>query len=208
MEKVFITIAGLIGAGKTTLADKLGQSMHLPVYHEPVFDGTRLSDFYADMTTNGFSFQIYLLNKRFEQHQQIIWAKEGAIQDRTIYEDEIFAKMLVAQNKIRPEDYEVYKQTSQNMFNFMRRPTLILYLHVTPQVAYNRIQERGRACESGITLEYLTDLYNGYEKFMQEISKVIPVYRIDWTFFKNEDDVTSAIIKAYNEQGMISLILS
>ncbi len=37
--------------------------------------------------------QIYLLNKRFEQHQQIIWQGKGGVQDRTIYEDSIFAKV-------------------------------------------------------------------------------------------------------------------
>ena len=37
--------------------------------------------------------QIYLLNARFQQHQQIIWTGKGGVQDRTIYEDSVFAKV-------------------------------------------------------------------------------------------------------------------
>ncbi len=37
--------------------------------------------------------QVYLLNRRFQQHQQIIWQGKGGVQDRTIYEDSVFAKV-------------------------------------------------------------------------------------------------------------------
>ena len=37
--------------------------------------------------------QVYLLNRRFQQHQQIIWQGRGGVQDRTIYEDTIFARV-------------------------------------------------------------------------------------------------------------------
>jgi len=35
----------------------------------------------------------YLLNARFKQQQIIIWNGKGGVQDRTIYEDSIFAKV-------------------------------------------------------------------------------------------------------------------
>ena len=38
--------------------------------------------------------QIHLLFRRFEQHQEIVWSKEEERQDRTIYEDTIFASLL------------------------------------------------------------------------------------------------------------------
>ena len=37
--------------------------------------------------------QVYLLNKRFSQQQQIIWSGRGGVQDRTIYEDSVFARV-------------------------------------------------------------------------------------------------------------------
>ena len=49
LENIYISIAGLIGAGKTTLAKALGESMSLPVHFEPVADNAYLEDFYKDM---------------------------------------------------------------------------------------------------------------------------------------------------------------
>ena len=93
-EDNFIGISGLIGAGKTTLARELGKVLNLPVYYEPIIENEYLEDFYKDMKRYSFSFQIYLLNCRFRQHQQVLWNGTGGIQDRTLYEDSIFAKVL------------------------------------------------------------------------------------------------------------------
>lgn len=59
----------------------------VPVYYEKVIDNEYLEDFYADMKKYSFQLQVYLLNIRFRQHQQIIWQGRGAVQDRSIYED-------------------------------------------------------------------------------------------------------------------------
>ena len=72
-EDNFIGISGLIGAGKTTLAKALGKVLNLPVYYEPIIENEYLEDFYRDMKRYSFSFQIYLLNCRFRQHQQVLW---------------------------------------------------------------------------------------------------------------------------------------
>ena len=64
------------------------------MYYEPVADNEYLQDFYADIKKYSFAMQVYLLNRRFQQQQQIIWAGAGGVQDRTIYEDSVFARML------------------------------------------------------------------------------------------------------------------
>ena len=73
MSGVFIGISGLIGAGKTTLAEALAKELNLPVFYEPVTNNEYLKDFYTDMKRYAFPMQIYLLNKRFKQQQQIVW---------------------------------------------------------------------------------------------------------------------------------------
>lgn len=108
MQRVYISIAGLIGAGKTSLATALGEVLELPVYYEPVEDNQYLDDFYEDMAKYGFALQVHLLNKRFRQQQEIVWSEAGAVQDRTIYEDAIFARMLADGGLMDQRDYETY----------------------------------------------------------------------------------------------------
>ena len=76
------------------VGEALAEVLGLPVHYEPVTDNVYLEDFYKDMKRYGFPLQIYLLNKRYRQQQQIVWEGRGGVQDRTIYEDAIFAKML------------------------------------------------------------------------------------------------------------------
>ena len=174
-EDNFIGISGLIGAGKTTLARELGKVLNLPVYYEPIVENEYLEDFYRDMKRYSFSFQIYLLNCRFRQHQQVLWNGTGGIQDRTLYEDSIFAKVLYEDGNMEEREYKTYLNLFRNMSNFMKKNTLIVHLDVKPEESLRRIKLRARGCEVGITVDYLTKLYNAYEEFLKEISKVIPV---------------------------------
>mgnify|MGYP000394769600 CR=1 FL=1 len=155
MERVFIGISGLIGAGKTTLAKALAERLGLPVYYEPVADNVYLADYYKDMKKYAFGLQVYLLNRRFKQHQQIVWAGQGGVQDRTIYEDAVFAKMLCRAGHLEKRDYQTYISLFNNMSNFMKKPNIIVHLDVSPEESLRRVHMRSRGCESGMTLEFL-----------------------------------------------------
>ena len=56
-KDLFISISGLIGAGKTTLATALAKRMQLPCFYEPVVDNTYLDDFYRDPARYSFPLQ-------------------------------------------------------------------------------------------------------------------------------------------------------
>lgn len=205
-EDNFIGISGIIGAGKTTLAAALGKVMNLPVYYEPIVENEYLTDFYRDMKRYSFSFQIYLLNVRFRQHQQVLWNGTGGIQDRTLYEDSIFAKVLYEDGNMEEREYKTYLNLFRNMSNFMKKNTLIVHLDVKPEEALERIRKRARGCETGITVEYLTKLYNAYEEFLAEISKVIPVIRVNYNRFKTAEEMAKIIKEEYDKMHNIKLV--
>ena len=197
LQEIFIGIAGMIGAGKSTLAAKLGEKLDLPVYYEPVADNEYLADFYRDTATYAFATQIYLLNRRFQQHQEIIWRGGGGVQDRTIYEDSVFAKMLVQLGLMDDRDYRTYLSLFRHMSNFMCRPNVIVYLDVKPERSMERISMRNRDVESGISLEYLTALYEEYAHFIEGISKTVPVIRVDYDRFRTVDEMAEVIEREY-----------
>ncbi|HNX49946.1 MAG TPA: deoxynucleoside kinase [Thermoanaerobaculaceae bacterium] len=203
LGKVFVGIAGIIGAGKTTLATALGQHLGLDVHYEPVIDNEYLADFYRETKRFSFAMQVYLLNRRFQQHQEIIWRGRGGVQDRTIYEDAIFAKTLRDMDLMDPRDYETYVNLFRNLSNFMCRPNFIIYLDVAPEKSLERIRERSRGCETGITVEYLTRLYNGYEEFLAEISRLIPVLRVRWDEYWEVERLAEAITSEYNRGSFL-----
>jgi deoxyadenosine kinase len=203
LQDLFIGIAGLIGAGKSTLATAIGAHTGLPVYYEPVQDNEYLADFYKETSKYAFSMQIYLLNRRFQQHQEIIWQGGGAIQDRTIYEDAIFAKTLLNLGLLNERDYRTYLALFKNMSNFMCRPNFIIYLDIQPETSMERIQMRSRDVESEISLEYLQMLYKEYEIFIEEIARTIPVIRVPWERFHDADEVAEMIEREYLHTSFI-----
>jgi deoxyadenosine kinase len=203
LQQHFIGIAGLIGAGKTTLATQIGEQLKVPVYYEPVADNAYLADFYREPARYGFQMQIYLLNRRFQQHQEIIWRGEGGVQDRTIYEDAIFAKTLMQQGMIDQRDYETYLQLFKHMSHFMCRPNLIIYLDLTPASSMERIKSRARDVESGVPIEYLEMLYQGYEEFIEDISRSTPVIRVPWEEFRDTREVVEMIQNTYFKETFI-----
>ncbi|MDA8017623.1 MAG: deoxynucleoside kinase [Thermoanaerobaculia bacterium] len=203
LENVFIGIAGMIGAGKSTLAKSLGEHLEIDVHYEPIADNEYLEDFYRDTRRYAFATQIYLLNRRFQQHQEIIWRGRSAVQDRTIYEDSIFAKMLAEAGLMDERDYRTYLELFRHMSNFMCKPNLIVYLDVSPERSFERIQTRAREMEQGITLEYLEALHNGYEDFISDISRLIPVLRIDYDRFATAEEMAEVIERDYLDHSFL-----
>lgn len=196
-DGLFIGISGLIGAGKTTLANALSAKLNIPVFHEPVADNEYLADFYQDMGKYAFQLQVYLLNKRFKQQQQIIWDGRGGVQDRTIYEDGVFARMLFQGGFMDARDYRTYLELFQNMSNFMKRPNIIVHLDLTPEESLRRIRMRNRSCEDGISIEYLTALHAAYEAFIADISRVIPVIKVDYSKFQSDEAMAEMVKREY-----------
>ena len=101
------------------------------------------------------------------------------------------------QNLIEPRDYETYLQLFKHMSHFMCRPNVIIYLDLTPESSLERIKQRGRSVESKVPLEYLQILHQGYEEFIADISRSIPVIRVGWEEFRNAEDVVEMIKESY-----------
>jgi deoxyadenosine kinase len=200
---IFIGIAGMIGAGKSTLATALGEHLGIDAYYEPVGDNEYLADFYRDTARHSFAMQVYLLNRRFQQHQEIIWRGRSAVQDRTIYEDSIFAKMLARTGLMEERDYRTYAQLFKHMSNFMCKPSVIVYLEVSPESSLERIQQRSRDVESGIQLDYLRALHEGYQEFVASISRVVPVIRVDYERFTTAEEMAETIKREYLDASFL-----
>ena len=186
-----IAIAGNIGAGKTTLTGQLAKHYNWDTHFEDVDDNPYLMDFYDEMQRWSFNLQIYYLNSRFTQTQEIRNSSKTVIQDRTIYEDAfIFAPNLQAMGLMTNRDYENYKSIFNTLNSFVKDPDLLIYLRSGIPNLVDQIHKRGRDYENTISIEYLSRLNERYEAWIQSYDKsnllVIEVDDID--FVKNPDD--------------------
>jgi deoxyadenosine/deoxycytidine kinase len=175
---MYIALAGNIGSGKTTLAEKLGKNYRWEVEYEVVDTNPYLPDFYSDMKAWAFHIQVYFLNSRFRQNQRIKKRKKSIIQDRTIYEDaHVFAKNLNDNGYLSDRDYETYLGLFGSMSEFIKPPDLLIYLKADIPKLVERINSRGRAYETLIRLEYLRDLNVLYENWINQYteSKVLTI---------------------------------
>lgn len=199
-DNLCIGIAGIIGSGKSTLTKSLAERLDFDACLEPVGGNPYLDLFYKDMHAHAFPMQVELLNQRFKLHQQMVWSDNGTIQDRTIYEDMIFAYMLWKSGHITDLNFKTYKGLRANMTNFLHRPDVIVYLDVEPEIAAQRVKQRSRTCEDEIPVEYLRSLKEGYEDWLVHIDKQYPVIRLDWNEFQTTEEVVAAINKCLESQ--------
>ncbi|MFZ5554609.1 MAG: deoxynucleoside kinase [Bacteroidota bacterium] len=162
-----IAIAGNIGSGKTTLTTMLANHYKWEAHYEDVSQNPYINDFYEDMQRWSFNLQIYFLNNRFMQIQEIRKAKKNFVQDRTIYEDAyIFAPNLHAMGLMTTRDFENYFSLFNLMESFISPPDLLIYLRSSVPTLVNHIQSRGREYEESIRLDYLKRLNERYEAFI------------------------------------------
>ena len=94
-------------------------------------------------------------------------------------------------------DYRTYVELFRNMSNFMCKPSVIVFLDVSPEASAERIRARSRDVESKIELDYLQALYDGYQEFIASISKVIPVIRVDYERFATAEEMADVIQREY-----------
>ena len=142
----FISVAGSIAVGKTTFCGKLGSILNLQVYEESVSDNPYLDKFYKDQKSWAFHLQIYFLGHRFEQQKRISSnlgeAQIGAIQDRTIYEDVVFARVLKNDNIMTEVDFKTYSSTLKNMMECILVPDIIIFLRASAETCLKRVKKR------------------------------------------------------------------
>lgn len=185
----FVSIAGNIGVGKSTLTTLLGEVFNWQMFFEPVINNPYLEDYYQDMKRWSFHLQVYFLSQRFEVQKRILDKPASAVQDRTIYEDvEIFAPVLHRRGCMDNRDYENYREVFRNMASFLTPPDLIIYLHAKPKTVLQRINSRGRNCESDIPLDFLQDLHEAYEDWIERAPALCPVRIIDTEVVNLRDD--------------------
>ena len=190
MPKYFITVAGNIGVGKSTLVKLLAERTGWEPVYEAVAENPYLADFYEDMTRWSFHSQVFFLSRRLRQHHYLLQRQNAIIQDRSVYEDaEIFARNLYQRELMPERDYHSYVSLYQAMTQSLKRPDLVVYLRASTWTLISRIRKRGRDFERSVDSEYLAQLNIGYERWIKEIAGAWNLLIVDTDNFDMYEDL-------------------
>jgi deoxyadenosine/deoxycytidine kinase len=182
---VSIVIGGMIGLGKTSVADTLNahfrkNGIESKVFYEAVDDNPILPLYYEltpeelDARRIPFLLQLFFLNKRFKTVKDCVSWREPiyTIQDRSIYEDWYFAYVNKNLGRISELEFKIYEDLVENMMEELKElpkkaPDLMVYLKGSFDTVIDRIMARGRSFEINPELkEYYFEVWKGYDEWV------------------------------------------
>lgn len=214
-----LVISGMIGIGKTSVAELLGKELGSEVFYESVDDNPILPLFYTSSEEEiqakryPFLLQLYFLQTRFQAIKQA-YKENRNILDRSIYEDWYFCKVNHDLGRISDLEFQVYEGLLNEMMKeidelpYKKAPDLNVYLKASFETVMFRIGLRGRDFEQDEELiEYYRTLWQGYDKWLHEHYKASDTIVVDMDVIdvvNNEEDAQKLVeqVKAYlDEKG-------
>ena len=174
-----VIVSGNIASGKTTLVNQLEEKLRFAAAHESVEGNPYLPYFYEDMSKWSFHVAMYFLGDRANKHQNLATTKGLRVADRSIYEDiHVFLPFFLETKIITRQEYDTYTRLARLFETTLPKPNLHIHLYAPTSVLLERIRNRNREIESGITAAYLEGLEKRYQKWTKT-SNLCPILKID-----------------------------
>jgi deoxyadenosine/deoxycytidine kinase len=150
--------------------------------------------------------QMFMLCRRYEQHRlavEMAWGEQGivVVQDRPIYGDTVFAMTATERGFMTREEFELYEETFRNMSRDIMPPDVFVYLDVSPDECYRRMEHRARKEEGGVPLDYLEHLDRNYKKLLKEMrGRGVRTLVVDWNGFGPPLELWKTIVAVVEEE--------
>lgn len=207
----FLVIEGNIGAGKTTLAKKLAEEENAKLVLEQFADNPFLPKFYQNQERYSFPLELSFLADRYRQIKKEVLNLD--LFHSLLISDYYFAKSAIfARNTLQPDEYRLFREIFDIIFESMPKPDLYVYLHADVERLLKNIETRGRDYEQNMDPAYLEKIRKGYFSFFKQVQN-FPVLLIDTNsidFVDNTDhyhQIKEAIFKSDYKLGVNRLIL-
>ena len=190
---MLIVIGGMIGLGKTTLAEYISEDLGANIYYESVDDNPILPLYYSETPEEiqksryPFLLQLYFLDSRFKTIKDASFhaLNNYSVVDRSIYEDWYFAKINYKLNRMSDLEFSIYEKLLNNMMEEIntvpkKAPDLMVYLDGSLETVLDRIKIRGREYElSPELVDYYKLLHDGYGDWLKNHYKASEVLVIN-----------------------------
>ena len=195
----YISIEGVIGAGKTSLAKRIGERLNAKLIFEQFEHNPFLEKFYVDRKRFAFQTQMFFLINRFKQQQELNQEdlfSEHLVCDYIFEKDRIFAYMNLSKDELN-----LYESIYPLLARTLRKPDLVIFLQSsTDRLLYN-IKKRNRKIERAITRNYLEELGEAYNHFFfrYNLTPLLIVNSSDIDFVNSESDFDELFKQIFRE---------
>jgi 2-amino-4-hydroxy-6-hydroxymethyldihydropteridine diphosphokinase len=167
-----VSIAGIIGVGKTTLAEKLAKQLGCKLLFEAYDTNPYMPEVYAGKKQFALDSQLYFLTSRTEQlNPNILATGQIAVSDYIFDKELIYARRLLDSQQL-----SLYEKTYPPFAGQVALPVLVIYLRDSTQNCLQRIHRRNRPYEQKIELKFLESLDTDYRQLFEDW-KTCPVIR-------------------------------
>jgi len=169
-----ISIAGVIGAGKTTLGEGLSIQLNCDLLREAYDTNPYLADAYAGNKDVALDSQLYFLNSRLEQlRKDELKPSLPVVTDYVFEKDRIFARRTLTD-----QQFAKYLQKLNEIENMIADEVLVIYLRQDAEALLDRIHGRNRPYEQRIELSWLESLSDEYDELFEAWDRC-PVITVD-----------------------------
>lgn len=159
----YLVIEGVIGAGKTSLAQIIAEQFNGRIVLERFDENPFLERFYLDRRRWAFQTQLSFLASRFRQQQSLGGRDlfhEMVVSDYTFDKDRIFARV-----NLDGDELALYETMYGIMQPTTPTPDLVVYLQCTTERLMSNIRTRSRSYERNMDPEYIETLNRAYNQY-------------------------------------------
>jgi deoxyadenosine/deoxycytidine kinase len=198
-ELRYIAIEGVIGAGKTSLAKRIGERLNAKFIFEQFDNNPFLEKFYIDRKRFAFQTQMFFLINRFKQqkelHQEDLFS-EHLVCDYIFEKDRIFAYMNLSKDELN-----LYESIYPLLARSLRKPDLVIFLQSNTDRLVHNIKKRNRKVERAITRNYLEELSEAYNHyfFRYNSTPLLIVNSSDIDFVNSNNDFDELFKQIFRE---------
>ncbi len=196
----FIAVEGNIGAGKTTLSNKIAQRFDVPIIEEAFSKNPHLADFYQDSDRFALAVETFFVEDRAKQLQSFTKHHQGPF-----IADYMFEKSIVfASLTLKEKDFKQFEKKCKALQSQRISPDIVVYLETELEQLKKQIKQRGRLYEQNIDEDYLLSVEQKYKQFFKANPNypilILPTKGLD---FENKESDFQQIIRSIYRFGIL-----